>query len=154
MRGQPVFDALRSALRPSGIDIIHPIQIQAYNSAIQSCDSCKMLPSLTTYNRPSSLGFVIGNTKKIWRPFIQSINQMQDLSTYLSLEANPFDRFVSTRIENALSELFSKTGIKYSARYTYDVDDRFVHFLLLAHVSGLSYFNKVIHPCLFHTDNN
>ena len=120
---------------------MHPFQVQKYNEAIQSTRSSVRLPCLPTFNgmEPSTFGVLIGNTKEIWHHFIRDLQEKRDLEAYLESEKNPFDRFVSIKIENCVRDL----DIKSKIRYSYDTKDKFVHFLLLSDVAGLAYLNTV-----------
>ena len=146
MSSRQILQQIATGLRQAGLDIVHPFQVQNYNQAIRSTSSSVHLPSLPTFHRPSTFAILIGNTKNIWDPFIADLLKRDNVEAYLRSEPNPFDQFVSTQINKSLQGIQAN----YEIRYSYDVQEEFVHFLLLSHVSGLAYLNKVRSPRSFH----
>jgi hypothetical protein len=123
-----MFDKLKPLVQ-RGIDLIHPFPVQAYNRALIGTN----LPSLPTFARQRTLAVLVANSVNIWDPFINYCKDNPEI-----INSNPLDTYVSQSLTSVLDQF----KLKHDVKYTFHGGKNFVHFLLLAHVSGFAYFNK------------
>ncbi len=132
-----LLEALKSHLARCGLDLVQPFAAQQYNTSLPALRASIPLPLLPTFQLQKTFSVVIGNSKVIWEPFIRSLQNES------SLDRDPFDRYVSQCLDRVLKETMDLHSGSFTIRYSYSSGQEFVHFLHLAHLSGLAYWNKV-----------
>jgi methylmalonic aciduria homocystinuria type C protein len=91
----PTVAALREALAPAGMDLIAPMQVGWYNAAEPPGIR------LPEPRGPGSLAVVLGNSRALWRPFLQGLRAAPEL-----LEGeHPLDTWVERRVMEAVARL-------------------------------------------------
>ncbi|KAJ3123393.1 hypothetical protein HK098_001937 [Nowakowskiella sp. JEL0407] len=123
---------LRDQFLAGGFEFTQPFCIQDYNKIGQS--------KLPTFNRDSTLGVLIGNTKTLWPAFSKYVieNEEEVLNS-----DHPLDMFVEATVNSILANV----NVPYKLRWSTDVGDKFVHLQSLAQISGLAYFNTSCYLC-------
>lgn len=140
MATQQLLDKLAAALKPSGIDIVHPFYVQLYNNA----PSVKH--PLPTFGLEKTFSLLLGNTKAIWPPFIEHLVTHPQL---LQAE-NPLDEYVVQAVSKAMLAC-SSTNIEYHVRFSHETDAKFVNMVEASRVAGLAYYNNGCHLCVHAT---
>lgn len=159
-----LLQALTKQLQTAGLDICHPFLAQLFNT--QSPPEHQ----LPTFGRSSTLAVVIGNSNRLWRPFVAALAHNDSL---LGSEDNPLDAFVEQEVSNAVQQAVSSyhhsAGIQYSltsnplqtavqptsASLKYELrfsphteSSKFVNMLRAAQLSGLAYYSSITHLCM------
>ena len=121
---------MRDCLRINGFDVVHPFSLNGLDESI--------LRSLSIDDCSGKMGYLIGNTSKIWDPFIKWLSQRADWSKMV----NPLETFVEQTIENCV-------GNHEGLFWTHETEQYIVPVQRLAHQSGLAYLSAGqfnIHP--------
>lgn len=125
MRSAAHFTAeLREVCGSLGFDLVQSLSVSEYNTAV---DGALRLDNLGDKNH---LAFVLGNTRRLWNPFVEAWGT--DAS--LKRSNDPLDDYVETR----LSEVFVRLGVKFSIRFAHETGERTVAMQKLAEVAGLA----------------
>ncbi|KAJ3281816.1 hypothetical protein HDU79_010459 [Rhizoclosmatium sp. JEL0117] len=125
-----------AVLHSHGFDICEPFETQYYNLKKLP----ETLPPISTFSRPRTLSFLIGNSKHIW-PILKA-----HARALPSVSEHPLDDYVHVIIPKLVEAHF--TGIARKIQYTTSKDDDFIHFQLLAHITATSYYNKALSLCV------
>lgn len=117
-----------------GFTLVQPFQVGWYNSEIAE-----------TYRLPNpaeDLGLLIGNTKLLWKPFMEFLSTQP--STWLMDNPHPLDTYTILVMEDMRSFLASKLELVDSnilVRYTFNMGPKMVAFQHCAHHAGLAFHN-------------
>jgi len=128
--------ALRARCDEAGFDIVHPFRIAWFNDTVE--------PSLRIpdWGRQSALGFVVGNTRRLWSVFAR--RAAEDRSV-LGVE-NPLDSYVEKALTNAASRSIDDRHVILFAHHMTPVP---VAIQRVAHASGLAHLSPSrlsVHP--------
>jgi methylmalonic aciduria homocystinuria type C protein len=130
-----IVDALATACRPHGFDLIAPLQVGWYNAAVGP-------PArLPDYGRPRSLAVVVGNTRAFWAPFNHALGTEPDLIA----DPHPVEAYSTSRISAAAEA----TGVRCRIRWAHRVGPRTLAIQRLAEIAGLAWLapsNLSVHP--------
>jgi hypothetical protein len=132
---QGLFARLEAELEPSGLDLVHAFDVEAYNQAAPETEQ------LDDFGRSQTLGVLIGNTRRLWAPFVQAYA----LDSSLSSSRNPLDDYVVARIEAALACMPARSSLVFA----HVTKPRAFPFQRLADrvgLAGLSPVHLAIHP--------
>ncbi|KAJ3300074.1 hypothetical protein HK104_004796 [Borealophlyctis nickersoniae] len=133
---EEILARLQTTLPPLGFDLIQPYAVQRYNRALAPRFS------LPTFGRASTFGVVIGNTKKIWDPFIAYL--AADPEARLEQQEHPLNAYAAKCFADAVRNV----GCRTETRYPDDKGAKFVAFQPLAHEAGLAYYNQTGYLCI------
>ncbi|KAJ3025862.1 UNVERIFIED_CONTAM: hypothetical protein HDU68_006564 [Siphonaria sp. JEL0065] len=139
MTTQTLLRTITANLASHGLDLVSPFSVQTYNSQCLegTAHMPASLPPLPTFNRPSTLGLLVANTKAIWPHFIDHAKAHRD---QVEASENPLDDFVA----DAIQKTMTNAQVDYKVRYTHDIDDKFVHFQRLGHAIGFAFLNQTM----------
>ena len=121
---------MRDCLSTSGFDILHPFSLEDVEKSI--------LRSLSIDESSGKMGYLVGNTRKIWDCFIEWLIQRPDRSEM----TDPLDTFVEETIERCVGKSATIFWTRETEQYTVPVQ-RIAHQADLAYLSA-GQFN--IHP--------
>jgi methylmalonic aciduria homocystinuria type C protein len=123
------------ACRRSGFELSGWLPVGTYN---QSIDGLAPLPD---FGRSRSLAVVVGNTRAFWEPFVAALRGGEIAAD----EANPVERFTTTRLCRAAEE----SGAAGEIRFAHEVGPRLVAIQRLAELAGVAWLSPShlsIHP--------
>lgn len=127
-------NCIREKLFKQGLDIVHAFNPQGYNAFLDSNIKYSNLIKLSIETTSTSNALLIGNTKVIWKPFLEWCKCQSD-----TIPKDPLDKYVINSIQYALQ------GLKgYQVFYSFEVGERLVHFQALCNLVGLATFNQVL----------
>lgn len=156
--------ALREQLQVYGFDVVHPFPIQVFNT--QSPPEHQ----LPTFDRSSTLAVVIGNSNRLWAPFVAVLAENQ----HLAVLEDPLDEYTEQKIALAVQQAVAlccgrgaavqppsalhghgrqqHADIAYEIRFSHHTEPgRFVNMLRIAQLSGLAYYSSTTHLCMHPT---
>lgn len=119
----------------AGLDLVSPLQVRGYNEVVEAGFR------LPDFGRARALAVLIGNTKAIWRPFLDALGSRPRLLD----DDHPLDTYISQAIHDALQPL----GDRWELRWAHRSAPRPVAMQRLAHVSGLAHLapsHLSVHP--------
>ena len=122
--------AMRERLSNSGFDILHPFSLESLDASI--------LRSLSIEDPSRKMGYLVGNTRKVWDCFIGWLTERSDWSEI----DDPLDTFAQETIERCV-------GIGASIFWTRETEQYIVPVQRMAHQVGLAYLSAGqfnIHP--------
>ena len=119
---QSVVENLRESLGSTGFDIVHPFSLNGLDDSI--------LRSLSIQDSSGKMGCLIGNTSKVWAPFIKWLSQRPDWSQI----ADPLETFVEQTIEACV-------GHHDGLFWTHETEQYIVPVQRMAHQTGLAYLS-------------
>jgi methylmalonic aciduria homocystinuria type C protein len=135
-----ILSAVTNTLKEKGFDLIKPFQVKWYNETVHAEH---MLP---TFNRPNTLGILIGNTKHFWPPFISQYKSNKKLQD----SPHPIDVYTKEMIDSTFKPLLEREKLVHDIRYANEVrKGRLVSMQKISHVSGLAFLHPIhlsIHP--------
>jgi hypothetical protein len=140
-RWRALADQLQSRIGPSGFEVLGAVTVGAHNDTLEEHLAGYRLPEP---DGAGSLVLVIGNTKRLWPLFMRAY---EDAS--LSAEANPIDRYTSSKLDLAVAEVAGAFGVASALRYTFDAVPRAVavqRLTILAGVAEQSPVGLLVHP--------
>ena len=94
MAAEAVLAPLRAALAGTGIDLLQPFAVQAYNRAVAGH---ARLGPLETFARPGTLAVLLGNTRALWEPLLAACAADPGLRE----SRDPVDDYVQDRVLRA-----------------------------------------------------
>jgi methylmalonic aciduria homocystinuria type C protein len=122
-------------LRASGLDISKALQVGWYNQSIA------VEHRLPDFGNPVSLALLIGNTRKIWAPFLAWL-----ADDHLRLElSNPLESYV----EMTIGKTFGELDVPHRIRFSHHPEPYHIAFQQLAEVAGLAWRSPAhlsVHP--------
>lgn len=95
-----------AACANGGLDLVQPFAAAQYNAAV---DETLHLPD---FGRAAALAVVVGNTRGIWAHFVAALRARRVLPE----SANPFDDYVRSAIETALSIGLPEHEVRWANR--------------------------------------
>lgn len=126
---------ISNSLRASGLDISKALQVGWYNQSVEAEHR------VADFGRPVSQALLIGNSRKIWSPFLAWLaHEGQRLEL-----PNPLETYVET----AIGEAFETLDAPYQIRFSHRPEPHHVAFQQLAEVAGLAWCSPAhlsIHP--------
>lgn len=123
-------------LRPFGIDLVQPLSIAEYN---RRCPNHTLQP----YQHENPLGFVLGNTKALWEPFLRWLKE----SPARVDQNDPLDAYVESTVQQLISHI-SAQYCPCTARFSHCFGPLFVDMLTAAEISGLAFHDDQTHLCV------
>ncbi|KDO25901.1 hypothetical protein SPRG_08842 [Saprolegnia parasitica CBS 223.65] len=90
-RWQVVVQALEAALQPAGLDLVAPLSVGVYNAAVPEAYKIP-LPE-------TGLLVMVGNTKRLWEPFLASIDDLD------CIPEHPLNEYAMRVVTQAVSTL-------------------------------------------------
>ncbi len=129
------FERLRDQCAAGGLDLAQPLQVGWYNDAVE--DSLQ----LPDFGRPESLAVVIGNTRRIWAPFLRALRSRPQLCD----SENPVESYVMSVVGAAV--VASERPCE--AFWAHDLGPKVVAMQRLAEVAALAYLSPArlsVHP--------
>lgn len=111
-------------LASAGLDLVAAFSVQRYNEQVAP------RYQLPEFGRAGTLGVVIGNSRRIWSPFLESL--ARDPRELRSL--HPLDRYAEGAIRRALTTL----GVRHQVRWAHARLTRLVAIQRAAYVAGLA----------------
>eukprot|EP00878_Enallax_costatus_P028386 GHUV01030660.1.p1 GENE.GHUV01030660.1~~GHUV01030660.1.p1 ORF type:complete len:252 (+),score=35.70 GHUV01030660.1:164-919(+) len=155
--------AVREQLQTVGFDVVHPFTVQLFNA------ESPHEHQLPTFDRSSTLAVVIGNSNRLWTPFIAALAE----DSHLARADNPLDSYVEQRVASAIRQAVTqccstaaaanallkppalnspgqqqRCTVAYELRFSHHTEpDRFVNMLRVAQLSGLAYYSTTTHLC-------
>ncbi|CAG8634947.1 13670_t:CDS:2 [Ambispora gerdemannii] len=131
---------LSNQLYSRGFDLVKAFPAQRYNAKILS-----NISPLPTYKRNSTLAFVIANTKHLWSYFLRNLYNQSQMH-HNPWNNNPLDLYTKQSVAESVNEvlgIIDQRDVKCDIRHAFEMEkSRFVAFQLLAHESGLAYYNR------------
>ena len=119
----------------SGLDICQPFCVQDYNFTQLKKDW------LPTFDRESTTGILIGNSRGLWNHFLGYL-----LENQRNIESdNPLDDYIKQTVSSVSSDSASEFKVRIESRYSTGMGCEFVNMVKLAKVSGLAYDNPTAH---------
>jgi len=115
---------LADRLRPSGIDLVQPMNAAWYDAAVAQE---YRLPDV---GRRDALAIVLASSGAFWEPFVARLRAEPDRLEH----ADPLDRYVMDEVGHALAAL----PVRHEVRFSHEPPPRRVAMQRLAHVSGLA----------------
>lgn len=165
-RWREIESMLCSKLAVYGLDLVKAFPIELYNSDEKCAKYPLPLSTSSTSHTSTHLGILIGNTKRLWDPFLAHLssdpaklcNAEHPIHDYVSnaiatvLQELSSDKYLSNSeiniATNSLKNVGAASDLEYDVRYPYDEGERFVHFQRLAHLAGLAYLNPNCFLCV------
>jgi len=132
---QDITENVSAACAPAGFDLVQPFQVAWYNAAV---DPAYRLPD---FDRTSTLGILIGNTRALWPRLLDALREQPALR----LDPDPLDRYTVASVRRALQAL----APRWQVRWAHERPPRRVAMQRLAHVSGLAHVSRsflAVHP--------
>lgn len=123
------------AAAPCGFDLVGPVQVGHYNDAVES------VYALPDFGQRERLAVAIGNTRKLWTPFVSALRARPELLA----DADPLERYT---VESLLPVLQS-LGCRFEVRWAHEAPPRRVAMQRLADVAGLAWLSPgclSVHP--------
>ena len=123
---------MRNSLSACGFDIVHPCSLANLEESI--------LSSLSIDDPSGKIGYLVGNTRTVWDPFIKWLSQRPEWSDIV----DPLETFVEQSIERC-------AGNHSGLFWTHETEQYIVPVQRMAHQSGLAYLSAGqfnIHPRL------
>lgn len=118
---------LTHLLRPAGLDIVHAFDVAAYDALAR--DHARLSP-LAAPGREHALAVLIGNTRALWEPFIESYGADASVRD----AAEPLDSWVAAKIGAAVGSV----GVAVRVHLATEGGARLVSMLHAARASGLA----------------
>jgi methylmalonic aciduria homocystinuria type C protein len=129
-------DSFRAGCEEAGLDVVQPFRVDWFNAAVE--------PSLRLpdWGRNSTLGIVVGNTRRLWRPFTNAIFNDPELIQ----RDHPLDTYVET----ALTDITGRCiGARQVTLWAHQTVPSAIPIQRIAEASGLAYLSPShlsIHP--------
>jgi hypothetical protein len=120
--------ALRSRCDEAGLDIVHPFRVDWFNGEVE--------PSLRLpdWGRSRALGFVIGNTHRLWSVFARSL---RDDPSLLDVE-HPLDAYVERVLGEAAKQSIAD---RYLVLFAHRMTPAPIAIQRVAQASGLAHLS-------------
>jgi hypothetical protein len=92
----------------AGLDVVQPFRVDWFNATVE--------PSLRLpdWGRNSTLGIVVGNTRRLWRPFIDAICNDAELVQ----QDHPLDTYVETALGSITGRCMGARHVTFWAHHT------------------------------------
>jgi methylmalonic aciduria homocystinuria type C protein len=116
--------ALARRLRPSGIDLVQPLNAAWYDAAVTEE---YRLPDV---GRRDALTVLLASTSAFWEPFVSHLRAEPARLD----QPDPIDRYVMDVVGGTLADL----PVRHEVRFSHEPPPRRVAMQRLAHVSGLA----------------
>jgi len=146
MKQDQILQQLSKRLTPLGFDIIEPFSVNTYNNLFIS-DSNKTHLLLPTFSRHDSLGVLIGNTRRLWKPFIEKYASDPVLST----SPHPLNEYSVSSINKALTELSIPSEVRYGHHMTREGKPT-VAMQHAAHVAQFAHYDNQVSFLSYHPE--
>lgn len=130
-----VTDRVASMVAVDGLDLAAPVDVNRYNAVV---DEPYRVP---TFDRESTLGIVLGNTKAMWPCFVEAMKN----DTALFASENPLDDYVMGIVREAVAHVPFETEVRFS----HEPPPRRVAMQRLAEIASLAWLSPAhlsIHP--------
>ena len=88
-------DEIAARLAPDGIDLVHPFAVGWFNSVVEPAEA------LAAFGRTGALGVLIGNTRRLWEPFLAACRA----DPILRASADPIEGYVESRVTPTIADL-------------------------------------------------
>ncbi|TPX57781.1 hypothetical protein PhCBS80983_g03566 [Powellomyces hirtus] len=136
--------ALQQNLAPAGLSLGPAFSVDLYN--LDSTCSSSPLPTFPKNRSP--LAFLVYNTKELWDPLIEYLSR--DVTARLEESTDPVNEYAEKMIWQALARSLPP-NVARELRFPHDLEDRFVHFQRLGHLSNLAFYDPewqflCVHP--------
>jgi methylmalonic aciduria homocystinuria type C protein len=125
---QRLTDEIAARLAPHGIDLVHPFAVGWFNSAVEPAEA------LAAFGRTGALGVLIGNTRRMWEPFLAACRA----DPILRASADPIEGYVESRVTPTITDL----GVRSLLRWAHDPPPR-LPIQRLAALSGFAQLSPV-----------
>lgn len=132
---------LGTALARRGLDVLQWFDASEYNRAVEAHEQLSPLDLLGRPTSRGALAALVGNTRALWRPFIDALNG----SPALRADSDPLDRFV----ESVLRDALASCALPHRLYLGHDGGARLVSMLHAAEVSRLAHrgpAHLAVHP--------
>lgn len=136
-----IVQALARSIAASGIDLIQPFPVGAYNEAVD--------PELriSDFGDPQSLAILLGNTRGLWPRFIAARRRDEALQR----SANPIDCYIEAAVRSAIVDLSAQIAPHHpiEVRFAHELPPRRIAIQRLAELAGLAALapsHLCIHP--------
>jgi methylmalonic aciduria homocystinuria type C protein len=120
--------AMRSRCDEAGLDVVFPFRVDWFNDVV---DPSIRLPD---WGRAGALGFIIGNTSRLWSVFADAL---RDDASLLALE-HPLDAYVESAITSAVTR---SIGERHVILFAHRMTPAPVAIQQVAHESGLAHLS-------------
>jgi len=133
---QEIARRLESGCAEAGLDLVHVFDVGRYNSLAPPGGQ------LQDFGASSGLGILIGNTRKLWAPFVTAVQKESALSS----SKNPLDRYVAEKIADVVGQV---TSLRHHVILSHVTEPRPFPIQRLAELVGfaaVSPSHLAIHP--------
>eukprot|EP00884_Botryococcus_braunii_P008437 jgi/Botrbrau1/17595/Bobra.0166s0035.1 len=139
-----ILEECRRALRGSGFDIVEPFCLSWYNDSLPE-DLAVRIPS-RGHHGPKTLCVLVGNTRKLWEPFLETCNTDSDLLN----SDHPLDTYVERAVSDVMKTVSSRCRCYWAHHVSDDLSGGpgYVAIQRLAAAIGLAYLDPTCHLCM------
>lgn len=139
---------LSNKLQQWGLDIVHPLQLDWYNSCLPDSLRAHRIPAdLRSGVGGKALVVLVGNTRAAWEPFLRWL-QLDSTGT----PTNPFDSYVETSITTALRSLETSSYRVYwsNSKALLEGGEGYLAIQRMAECASLAHLDTTTHLCVHH----
>ncbi|KAK9840186.1 hypothetical protein WJX74_005136 [Apatococcus lobatus] len=136
-------ERLRSRLAPAGLDLVVPFSLEWCTGNEQGSSLAASLTGL----QDDALGVLIGNSRKLWQPFLAEYKCSEELQA----SDHPLDTYIENQLLTVMST--DLRGLRWrvcwaNGHQATSGQDSPMAMQRLAHLIGFAYYNSTSHLCL------
>jgi hypothetical protein len=122
MTSRTLTKRLESACLPFGLDVVLPLSLRWYNSAVSPSHS------LHSFGRPDALALVVGNSKALWTPLLAHY-RLSASPTYIP--NHPMEAYVASALDCILPALCKESNTQFETYVGQEVNVMHLQKMLL-----------------------